>query len=104
MANDIYVSFGADTGPLEAASAVAKAEVRSLTSEINRLGAEMQKTGADMDSSLGQRLNALGSNLERWTVRLNRGDSGGAENVIHFRIGGDLRCRSRIPLIFASVW
>jgi len=42
--------------------------------------------------------------LEHRTISLNRGDSGLAENVIHFRIGGDLRCRSRIPLIFASVW
>ena len=32
------------------------------------------------------------------------GDSGGGENVIHFRIGGDLRCRSPIRWIFASVW
>ena len=32
------------------------------------------------------------------------GDSGGEANVIHFRIGGDLRCRSPIRWIFASVW
>jgi hypothetical protein len=63
MANDIYFSFGADTGALEAANAKARAEVRSLTAEMNSLGREMTNTGADMDSALGARLNALGGHL-----------------------------------------
>jgi hypothetical protein len=52
VADDIYVSFGPDTGPLEAASARARAEVRSLTSEMNSLGRTMQSTGASVDSNI----------------------------------------------------
>jgi hypothetical protein len=63
MANDIFVSFGADTGPLESASARARAEIRGLTAEMNGLGRDMQRTGASMDSELGSHLNALGSEL-----------------------------------------
>jgi hypothetical protein len=61
--NDIYVTFSADSGPLEAEAAKARAEIRSLNVEMNALGRSMQSTGASMDSTLGQQLNALGSQL-----------------------------------------
>jgi hypothetical protein len=60
---DIYVSFGADTGGLEAAMAVSKAEVADLTREINKLGREMEATGAASDSALAGKLRAVGAEL-----------------------------------------
>ena len=65
MADDVYVSFGGDTGPLEAAAAVARAEINSLTREMRELAAEIVKTGAAADSDLAQRLNALGAQFSQ---------------------------------------
>jgi len=62
-AADVYVSFGADTGGLEAALALAKAEVTAMTRELNTLAREMQKTGASADSELGQKVLALGESV-----------------------------------------
>ena len=61
--SDLYVTFGADTGGLEAAMAVAKAEVTDLTREINKLGREMQSTGAAGNSALATHLRAVGVEL-----------------------------------------
>jgi hypothetical protein len=63
VAGDVYVTFGADTGPLEAAFALAKAETNALSREMRDLAAEMAKAGAGMDSELGQRLNAVGAQM-----------------------------------------
>jgi hypothetical protein len=62
-AADVYVSFGADTGGLEAALAVAKAEVTAMTRELNKLAREMQSTGATADSELGQKVLGIGASL-----------------------------------------
>jgi hypothetical protein len=59
MSGDVFVSFKADTGPLEASFATARAEVRGLQSELNRTAAEMRSTGAAADSELGQHFKAL---------------------------------------------
>lgn len=63
MSQDVYVSFGADTGGLEAGVALAKAEVTAMTRELTALAREMVKTGASADSELGQKLRALGGEL-----------------------------------------
>lgn len=63
MADDIYVSFGADTGQFEAGIARAKAEVNALAREMRQTASEMQKSGADMDSALGGHLKELGSSM-----------------------------------------
>lgn len=60
---DVYISFGADTGPLEASFATARAEVKGLQAELNKTANEMRATGAAADTQLGQRLNALASQL-----------------------------------------
>lgn len=60
MSENVYISFGGDTGALEAASAVAKAQVNSLAKEMRELASEMQRTSASADSDLGQKLNSLG--------------------------------------------
>ena len=62
-AADVYVSFGADTGGLEAAMAIAKAEVTAMTRELNALAREMRTTGASADSELGQKVLAAGASL-----------------------------------------
>ena len=63
MGADVYVSFGADTGGLEAAFALTKAEVKSLSAEMTKLANEMQKSGAAADSELGQHLRQLAGEL-----------------------------------------
>ena len=63
MSGDLYVSFGADTGELEAAFAKASAEVRGLARELSAMANEARKTGADADSELGQKLNATAESL-----------------------------------------
>lgn len=60
---DVYVSFGADTGGLEAAMAIAKADVTAMTAELRKLAREMQSTGAAADSELGNRVLAAGTSL-----------------------------------------
>ncbi len=56
MSGDVYFSFGADTGKLEAAMASAKAEVRALGRELAATAREMQESSAKMDSELGRSL------------------------------------------------
>jgi hypothetical protein len=63
MTSDIFVSFGADTGGLEAGVALAKASVTAMTRELTSLAREMVKAGASADSELGQKLSALGGKL-----------------------------------------
>jgi hypothetical protein len=67
---DIFISFGADTGGLEAALAVTKAQVAQATRELTALGREMAKTGAKADSDLGQRVAAAGANLATTKARV----------------------------------
>ena len=61
MAGDIYVSFGADTGDLEAAFALAKAQTNGLAAEMRALAVEMASTGAAADFGLAGRLTAVGA-------------------------------------------
>ncbi len=63
MAGDVYISFGADTGELEAAMAKANAEVKALGRELASLAGEARKAGADADSELGQKLSATAEAL-----------------------------------------
>ncbi len=69
MSGDIYVSFGAETGELEAAMARSKAEVAALARELRQTANETQESGADIDSSLGKSLSEIGqkfaSDLQR---------------------------------------
>jgi len=61
--SDVAVTFGAETGDLEAALASANAEIRTLSSEMRSLANEMEKAGASADASLGQRLKAMGADM-----------------------------------------
>jgi phage-related protein len=61
--SDVYLSFGAETGDLEAALARAQAEVKRTTAEMRTLASEMARTGSSMDSDMGSRLSSLGSKL-----------------------------------------
>ncbi len=63
MAGDVYISFGADTGDLEAALAVARQQVVELNGDMRDLAQQMLDTGASADSDLGQRMTALGGKL-----------------------------------------
>jgi hypothetical protein len=63
MAADLYLSFGADTGPLEEAFALAKAEANATAREMAALAKQMQATGASADSDLGRHLSAVASGL-----------------------------------------
>ena len=84
MAGDIYVSFGAETGELEAAMARSKAEVQALGRELAATAREMQRSGADMDSSLGKSLTEIGqkmaeakSHMAELRQEMRGGDDGG---------------------------
>jgi GH24 family phage-related lysozyme (muramidase) len=63
MSGDVYISFGADTGELEAAMAKANAEVKALARELAQLAGEARKAGADADSEFGQRIAATAESL-----------------------------------------
>lgn len=63
MAKDIYVSFSADTGDLEAGVARVQAEIKALNAELRTTANEMQKAGASMDSQLGVSLKEIGGQL-----------------------------------------
>ena len=58
--NDLFVVFGADTGGLTSAMALAKAEVAAMTRELGAMAREMVKTGAVADSALATHLRAVG--------------------------------------------
>jgi hypothetical protein len=60
---DIFVRFGADTGGLEAALALTKANVQGMTRELGSLARQMRTTGAGADSELGQKMRALGEQI-----------------------------------------
>ena len=68
MAQDVYLSFGADASGLEAGLAAAQAAVRQTAAEMRSLASAMVKTGAAADSDLGSRLSAMGRNLRRPAV------------------------------------
>ena len=70
MAGDIYISFGAETGELEAAMAKTKAEVAALGRALTATAREMQKSGQDMDSSLGTHLKEVGAKLAEAKTRI----------------------------------
>lgn len=61
--SDVYVTFGGDTAGLEAATALAAAQVKAFQKELNSLASEMQKTGQTMDSELGQKMHLFGQHL-----------------------------------------
>lgn len=97
MANDVYFSFGASTSELELATALARAQVKSLTSDMNALAREMTKAGASADFDLGQRLNALGSQLSTAKghmaelsseLRAHSAAAGGAAEEVRGLLGG----------------
>ena len=71
MDDDIYISFGADTGPLEAEFAKAKAEVRGLTAELNKTANAERAAGAAADSDLGQHMTTLGGQLSAAKGRMS---------------------------------
>jgi hypothetical protein len=77
MAGDVYVSFGADTGELEGAFQLAKAQANSLQRELGALAREMVKTGQEADAALGQKLTSLGSQLSGAKGRSGAISSGG---------------------------
>jgi GH24 family phage-related lysozyme (muramidase) len=63
MSGDVYVTFGADTGALEAAMAKANAEVRALTRELSALANEGLKAGASASAEFVDRFNAAAESL-----------------------------------------
>jgi hypothetical protein len=61
---EVYVTFGGDTGALEASLASAKASVSAFTRELGQLAREQVKTGADAESALGQRMLEAAKHLD----------------------------------------
>ena len=65
MSGDVYISFKADTGPLEAAFSIARAEVRGLQSELNRTGVEMRGATGAAAEELSQHLKEVAAALSQ---------------------------------------
>ena len=63
MSGDVYVTFGGDTGELEAAMAKVNAEVRALSRELGQLANDARRAGADAESEFGQRIAATAKSL-----------------------------------------
>ena len=63
MSSDIYVTYGGDTSALEAANAVAVAQIRQLSRELAAASREMVKLGASADSDAGQKVLGLARQL-----------------------------------------
>ena len=64
MANsEVYVTFGGDTGALEASLASAKASVTNFQRELNSLARQQAAVGASAESELGQRMLAAAGRL-----------------------------------------
>jgi hypothetical protein len=61
--SDVFVTFGGDTGALEASISVVKAQMNALTREMKTAASEFTKTGAAADSELGQKLRSLGDKM-----------------------------------------
>jgi hypothetical protein len=61
--SDVFVTFGGDTGALEAAIAAVKAQMTALTREMKATATVFTKTGAAADSDLGQKLKSLGDKI-----------------------------------------
>jgi hypothetical protein len=61
--SDVFVTFGGDTGALEAAISVVKAQMNALTREMKTAAAEFNTTGRVAESDLGQKLKALGAQM-----------------------------------------
>jgi hypothetical protein len=76
MAADVFVSFGGDTGALEAAIAAVKSQMATLSTEMRRAATEFNKTGAAVDSELGQKLKSLGNQLAETKAHLGTLQSG----------------------------
>ena len=60
---DVFVTFGGDTGALEAAVAAVKSQMAALTREMKTAAGEFNKTGRVVESEFGQKLKALGSEM-----------------------------------------
>ena len=60
---DIAYTFGADAAGLEAAIALAKANVNAYAADLRALAKEMKATGASADSELGEKMKSLGAGL-----------------------------------------
>ena len=63
MANDIYVSFGAETGGLELAFALSKAQAASFGREVANMAREIVRAGDSADAALVQKLGAVSAEL-----------------------------------------
>ena len=63
MAADTYVTFGADTGALEAGAAAVKARMSELSKEMRNAATEFSRMGAAANSELGQKLKGLGDEM-----------------------------------------
>ena len=63
MANDIYVSFGAETGGLESAFALSKAQAASFGREVANMAREIVRAGDSADAALVQKLGAVSAEL-----------------------------------------
>lgn len=98
MAADVYVSFGSDTGDLEAGLALATQSVKAYTAELRDLAREMQVTGASADSELGEKMRSVGAmlatakgNVSEFKAELKGGgEEGGAFDHIKESIEGML--------------
>lgn len=60
---DVYVAFGGDTGALEAAASVVKAEMQALQREMQGLAREFKRAGAAAESEVGRQLKAVGDEM-----------------------------------------
>ncbi len=59
MGAEAYVTFGADTGELEGAFALARAQAQSFQRQMAAVAREMAQTGQSADSELGKHLSEL---------------------------------------------
>ena len=66
MANaDIFVAFGADTGGLEAALALTKAQVSGFQTELNKLGKEMANAGKESERQFATAMTFVANDLAK---------------------------------------
>ena len=62
-ASDVFVTFGGDTGALEAAVAAVKSQMGLLSGEMRKVANEFNRAGAAADSELSKKLKGLGVQL-----------------------------------------
>ena len=96
MSGDVYVSFGADTGELEGAFTLARAEAQNFQRQMAAVAREMAKTGMSADSELGKHLNELAaqfrakSHMAEFSAEMRKHTQAATEAGVSLEQLGDL--------------